>query len=97
MLILRSYERSSAAHNTAEVDGTDSTEVWGASRAGCRTRVHDPSARGGAERMVAEACHDGYRRLPGRPVHRRRWTLTSAGLEVSDEVTRGRRHEVAIR
>ena len=41
---VRSYERSTAAHNTAEVDGTDSTEVWGAFRAGRRARVHDPSA-----------------------------------------------------
>ena len=44
--------------------------------------------------MIAEAAHDGYRRLPGRPVHRRRWTLTGAGLQVDDEVTGGRRHEV---
>ena len=94
---VRSYERSTAAHNTAEVDGTDSTEVWGAFRAGRRARVHDPSARSGAERVIAEAAHDGYRRLPGRPVHRRRWTLSGAGLEVSDEVTGGRRHEVVVR
>jgi uncharacterized heparinase superfamily protein len=94
---VRSYERSTAAHNTAEVDGADSTEVWGAFRAGRRARVHDPAATGGAARVTAEAAHDGYRRLPGRPVHRRRWTLTGAGLQVDDEVTGGRRHEVVIR
>ena len=94
---VRSYERSTAAHNTAEVDGADSTEVWGAFRAGRRARVHDPAATGGAARVIAEAAHDGYRRLPGRPVHHRRWTLTSAGLQVDDEVTGGRRHEVVIR
>jgi uncharacterized heparinase superfamily protein len=94
---VRSYERSTAAHNTAEVDGADSTEVWGAFRAGRRARVHDPAAAGGAARVIAEAAHDGYRRLPGRPVHHRRWTLTGAGLQVDDEVTGGRRHEVVIR
>ncbi len=94
---VRSYERSTAAHNTAEVDGADSTEVWGAFRAGRRARVHDSAASGGAKRVSAEAAHDGYRRLPGRPVHRRRWTLTGAGLQVDDEVTGGRRHEVVVR
>lgn len=94
---VRSYERSTAAHNTAEIDGTDSTEVWGAFRAGRRARVHDQVASGGAKRVVAQAAHDGYRRLPGRPVHRRRWTLTSAGLQVDDEVTGARRHQVVIR
>jgi uncharacterized heparinase superfamily protein len=94
---VRSYERCTAAHNTAEVDGADSTEVWGAFRAGRRARVHDPAAGGGAARVTAAAAHDGYRRLPGRPVHRRRWTLTGAGLQVDDEVTGGRRHEVVVR
>ncbi len=94
---VRSYERSTAAHNTAEVDGADSTEVWGAFRAGRRARVHGRLARGDAHGLTAEAAHDGYRRLPGRPVHRRRWLLTSAGLRVDDEVTGGRRHAVAVR
>jgi uncharacterized heparinase superfamily protein len=94
---VRNYERSTAAHNTAEIDGADSTEVWAAFRAGRRARVHGTAADGGAARVTAEAAHDGYRRLPGRPVHRRRWTLTSAGLTVDDEVTGGRRHEVVIR
>jgi uncharacterized heparinase superfamily protein len=94
---VRSYERSTAAHNTAEVDGADSTEVWGAFRAGRRARVHDSASSGGAAGVTAEAAHNGYRRLPGRPVHRRRWTLTGAGLQVDDEVTGGRRHEVVVR
>jgi uncharacterized heparinase superfamily protein len=94
---VRSYERSTAAHNTAEVDGADSTEVWGAFRAGRRARVHAVAVEGTAARVSAVAAHDGYRRLPGRPVHRRRWTLTGAGLQVDDEVTGGSRHKVVIR
>jgi uncharacterized heparinase superfamily protein len=94
---VRSYERSTAAHNTAEVDGADSTEVWGAFRAGRRARVHGRAAREDAHGVSAEAEHDGYRRLPGHPVHRRRWLLTGAGLQVDDEVTGGRRHTVAVR
>ncbi len=94
---VRSYERSTAAHNTAELDGADSTEVWGAFRAGRRARVRGVVARGDAGRVTIEAAHNGYRRLPGRPVHRRRWSLTSTGLQVDDEVTGGKRHAVAVR
>ena len=94
---VRNYERSTAAHNTAELDGTDSTEVWGAFRAGRRARVRAAETSHDSGRVIAEAAHDGYRRLPGRPVHRRRWCLTGAGLQVDDEVTGGQRHAVAVR
>jgi hypothetical protein len=43
-------------------------------------------ATSGADRLVAE--HDGYRRLPGKPVHRRSWQMDSRGtcLTVQDQV-----------
>jgi len=95
---VRNYERSTAAHNTAEVDGTDSTEVWAAFRAGRRARVRRVATACGADGCVtAEAAHDGYRRLPGRPVHRRQWRLTDAGLRVDDEVTGKGRHSIIVR
>jgi uncharacterized heparinase superfamily protein len=95
---VRGYERSTAAHNTAEIDGCDSTEVWGAFRAGRRARVHGVAAdAGGAGSITAEAAHDGYRRHGGRPVHHRRWSLTSAGLRVDDELTGGGRHAIVVR
>jgi uncharacterized heparinase superfamily protein len=94
----RSYERSTAAHNTLEVDGTDSTEVWGAFRAARRARVTDVAtctAHGGV--LTIEAAHDGYRQLPGRPTHRRRWMLTEAGLRVEDYVSGRGRHAIVLR
>ncbi|MGH3400398.1 MAG: heparinase II/III domain-containing protein, partial [Streptosporangiaceae bacterium] len=93
----RCRERSTAAHNTAEIDGRDSTEVWGAFRAGRRARVRAVSARATGARVTVAAAHDGYRHLAGRPCHRRRWTLTAAGLEVDDRITGEGRHEVAVR
>jgi hypothetical protein len=47
--------------------------------------------------VTVAAAHDGYRHLAGRPCHRRRWTLTGAGLEVDDRITGAGRHEVAVR
>jgi uncharacterized heparinase superfamily protein len=93
----RGYERSTAAHNTVEIDGADSTEVWGAFRAGRRARVYGWTARAAGGEVIARAAHGGYRHLRGRPGHQRRWSLTDAGLEVADEITGTGRHGVTIR
>ena len=95
---VRRYERSTAAHSTVQVDGADSTEVWGVFRAGRRARVsglavHAEDASG----ITCEAVHDGFRGLRGRPVHHRRWSLTSDGLRIEDTVTGRGRHEIVIR
>ena len=94
---VRAYERSTAAHNTVEVDSSDSTEVWGAFRAARRARVHGLKTCADAEVVSIEAAHDGFRRLPGSPSHRRHWSLTASRLLVNDQVTGGGRHAVVAR
>ena len=93
----RDRERSTAAHNTVEVDGRDSTEVWGAFRAGRRARVSAVLARDDGSAITVEAAHDGYRFLPGRPVHHRRWSVAGQELRVEDTVTGQGRHRLALR
>jgi uncharacterized heparinase superfamily protein len=94
---VRDRERSTAAHNTVEVDGRDSTEVWGAFRAGRRARVSGLSAHVQGPTVTVEAAHDGYRSLPGRPVHRRRWTVRADEMRVDDELMGKGRHRVTVR
>ena len=94
---VRRYERSTAAHSTVQVDGTDSTEVWGVFRAGRRARVSGLTVHTGPSGITCEAVHDGFRCLPGRPLHHRRWSLTSDELRVEDLVTGRGRHELVIR
>ncbi len=94
---LRRYERSTACHSTLQVDGADSTEVWGVFRAGRRARVRGLEARADASEIMCEAVHDGFRSLRGRPLHRRRWSVTADSLTVDDTVTGRGRHEVVIR
>jgi len=94
---VRGYERSTAAHNTVEIDGVDSTEVWGAFRAARRARVHGLKTRGTTDLVTIEAAHDGFRRLRGCPAHRRRWSLNASGLRVDDLVTGSGRHRVTVR
>lgn len=84
---LRLRQRGTAMHNTVQVDGADSSEVWGSFRVARRAR---PMAvcwadEGGA--LVLEAAHDGYRRLPGCVVHSRRWELSAGGLAVVDALS----------
>ena len=103
---VRDYERSTAAHNTLEMDGADSTEVWGVFRAGRRARVTSLStgldASAGpvgtaADAVTIEAAHDGYRHLPGRPVHHRSWRVSADELRIDDTVTGHGRHTIAVR
>ena len=94
---VRDYERSTAAHNTVEVDGTNSTEVWGAFRAARRARVHDLVAQADQGVLRVEAAHDGFRALPGHPWHRRRWSLTEAGLQVDDLILGSGSHTTVVR
>jgi uncharacterized heparinase superfamily protein len=94
---VRRHERSTAAHSTVQVDGADSTEVWGVFRAGRRARISGLSVHADASRITCAAVHDGFRGLRGRPLHHRRWSLTSDGLQVEDTVTGRGRHEIVIR
>ncbi|MBN8281502.1 MAG: alginate lyase family protein, partial [Gammaproteobacteria bacterium] len=88
----RHYLRSTAAHNTVRIDGEEQSEIWGQFRVARRARPVSASfqpAGDGGWRFAGS--HDGYRRLPGAPVHAReirhdgrgRWlirdTVTGAG------------------
>lgn len=79
----RIRQRGTAAHNTVVVDGTDSSEIWSGFRVARRARPINPEVHDHQD-LEASCSHDGYRRLPGRVTHHRRWRLTEAGLEVED-------------
>ena len=82
----RLRQRATAAHNTVEVDGADSSEVWSSFRVARRAKVqHIAIAREESSIDVA-AVHDGYRRLPGKVLHHRRWSFTAKELLVHDRL-----------
>ena len=83
----RRIERATASHNTVTVDGQDSSEVWGAFRVARRAFPRDVWMREEGEWITAQASHNGYRRLPGKVIHHRRWALHSDGLKVDDLLT----------
>jgi hypothetical protein len=68
----RNYFRSTRAHNTVTVDGRDQADQGGTFR--WKAELHARAAREFAFPGVdyVEGEHDGYRRMPGGVVHRRR-------------------------
>lgn len=92
----RQRQRSTPAHSTLVIDGRDSSEVWAGFRVARRARILEAAAAGERGLAVARAAHDGYRRLPGRPVHGRTWRLSAGGLEIEDEVQGRGRHRLEL-
>ena len=83
----RHYSRSTAAHNTVELDGQDQSEIWGAFRVGRRARVTESHAEKTGDSVYFRGAHDGYRYLRGKPIHRREIELDEdANLKVTDEI-----------
>ncbi|RME31158.1 MAG: heparinase, partial [Candidatus Zixiibacteriota bacterium] len=91
----RQRQRGTSAHNTVQVNGEDSSEVWGGFRVARRARPFGLDIVETAETVRVVCAHDGYRRLPGRPVHRRCWTLTQNSLTVEDRVEGAYREAIA--
>jgi uncharacterized heparinase superfamily protein len=83
----RQRQRGTAAHNTIVVNGQDSSEVWAGFRVARRARVKLRSVTTTPSAVIIEASHDGYRRLPGKNSHRRRWILDECSLRIEDEIS----------
>lgn len=84
----RHAERSTMAHNTLVIDGENSSEVWSGFRVARRARPRVEQVQlDGRDHQSVTAWHDGYRRLPGRNIHRRTWTLGEGSLVVEDHVS----------
>ena len=92
----REYFRSTAAHNTVQVDGDDQSVpagrfLW---KHQAVARVIEWSENAARDVLLAE--HDGYRRLPDPVTHRRRIELDKGArsIRVTDEFLCAGRHEV---
>jgi uncharacterized heparinase superfamily protein len=89
---LRAWQRSTAAHNTADVDGLDSSEVWSAFRVARRARPVGVEKRD----SFAAGAHSGYRRLADPVTHRRRLDLDTKVLTVADTFEGRAEHDVRL-
>lgn len=94
---MRRHLRSTAAHNTVQLDGAELLEAWSSFRSGRRGRAR-VLARGCCDRFEwLVASHDGYRWLPGSPEPRRLWLVGDNELWVLDAVLGTGRHRIESR
>ena len=97
---MRQHVRSTAAHNTVAIDGTDQVECWDSFRVARRAAPHDVSWAETERGAVFEGTYSGYARLIGDQLaHRRRLTIDGdrRTLTVEDEITGEGQHHVASR
>jgi uncharacterized heparinase superfamily protein len=85
----RNRERATAAHNTVEVDGENSSDVWGSFRVARRARPFGLEIETQRDAVTVACAHDGYGWLPGKVVHRRKWRFKPGSLAIEDRVEGG--------
>lgn len=83
----RLRERSTAAHSTVEINGENSSEVWGGFRVARRAYPVDLQINQKDGKINVTCSHNGYLHLVGRPVHRRAWLWSASELTVRDTVS----------
>ena len=91
----RHRQRSTSVHNTVEVDGENSSEVWAGFRVARRAKPFDVVLNNDVGEVLLCGSHDGYKRLPAKVVHRRCWRAGAETLEVTDELIGGCKEAVA--
>ncbi len=94
---IRHWERSTAAHNTVEIDGENSSEVWDGFRVARRAYPVGLSWSEEADTLRVVCAHDGYARLHGRPMHRRTLEVSGHVVRWFDEVLGAGEHRVVGR
>lgn len=82
----RLRQRKTAAHNTVEVDGQDSSEVWSGFRVARRAYCKLLRAEQSADTVCLAAEHNGYMRLAGKVMHKRLLTVSTDELVVEDSL-----------
>jgi len=77
---MRQYCRSTQAHNTVRVDEEEQSEIWGSFRVARRAYPHNVTLEKTESGLLFSGHHDGYRRLRGNVVHKRRVLLAREGF-----------------
>jgi len=80
----RERQRGTLAHNTVIVDGENSSEVWGSFRVARRAKPLGLSNEKEGDLIIVRCSHNGYKRLPGSPIHSR-----NKSLRIEDKVSGG--------
>lgn len=83
----RHRQRSTAAHNTVEIDEENSSEVWAGFRVARRAYPTVECFEETRGIVKVKASHNGYKRLPGKNIHQREWIFHQNEITITDTVT----------
>ena len=89
----RARFRRTRAHNTVEIDGEEQHEIWADFRVARRGYPCDVRWDVAEKSPMLSAAHTGYRRLAGRPLHRRTASWRKGAWTIEDRVEAAGRHE----
>ena len=83
----RQNQRKTKSHNTVEIDGKDSSQVWGGFRVANRARIikryHEIDSE---KRILFVGGHDGYKKVFGGCIHFRSIYLGKDSLTIKDRI-----------
>ena len=83
----RLSQRKTLAHNTVEVDGRDSSQVWSGFRVAKRAKIIERTIDGASGNQVTfQATHNGYKNIFGGCYHQRRVEFSQNRLVVNDQL-----------
>ncbi|WP_305463965.1 heparinase II/III family protein [Photobacterium leiognathi] len=82
----RLRQRKTAAHNTIEVDGEDSSEVWSGFRVARRAYPSKPVINQSDQSISISCSHNGYHRLSGKVTHKRHWDFNQKVITITDQL-----------
>lgn len=85
---VRLAERATKSHNTVEIAGLNSSEVWGGFRVAKRAKPFDLKISKAKDDIYEVECsHDGYTRISSGLIHTRKWILSGRGVIIEDRVS----------
>jgi uncharacterized heparinase superfamily protein len=84
----RLRQRGTPAHNTVEINGKNSSEVWSGFRVARRANIIDRNVGEVLADQTVNFCagHDGYKKQGINCIHHRTWSLTPSSCQVLDEL-----------
>lgn len=82
----RHRQRGTAAHNTIELNGENSAEIWSGFRVARRGQPYGLSIDHNESSFEISSSHNGYKRLRGGPIHKRNWSISANEITIRDEI-----------
>lgn len=83
---LRTFQRSTQAHNTVCINDHSSSDIWAGFRVGQRASPIDLHLVSAPDLLTVQCAHDGYMAAPHRAIHTRVWAIKKTELIIYDTI-----------